>query len=213
MMRRVPAGAASLLLVLLVAVPATALAPKPVEVRVGILLENPAAYASPGVPAITVQGELVGDFGIRDDGTVWTQLNDDGYADTPLLEGGRLFGFNRGIGVHIPEALWPGFDSAGGYRVQGPVVRLSGEWRFRDPERGGESYLEVTAVEVLSGPVRLDEGVHWLPLGIGLGLLATAGAVLLAARLGRGRGDSEEPVGVVSSRSGRSHRDVDRRRR
>jgi hypothetical protein len=213
MMRRGTVCAASLLLALLVAGPAAALAPKPVEVRVGILLENPVSYASPGVPEITVQGELVGDFGIRDDGTVWTQLNDDGYADSPLLAGGELIGFNRGIGVHIPGSLWPGFDSAGGYRVRGPIVRLAGEWRFHDPGRGGESYLEVTALEVVSGPARFQEGVRWRPLGIGLGLLAAAGAILLGARLGRGRGDSEAPVEAVSVKSGRRRPAVDRRRR
>jgi hypothetical protein len=213
MMRRSAVLAVPLLLALLVGAPATARAPKPVEVRVGILLENPAAYASPGVSAITVQGELVGDFGMRDDGTVWTQLNDDGYADAPLLAGGQLSGFNRGIGVHIPGAVWPGFEAAGGYRVRGPVVRLSGEWRFRDPGRGGESYLEVTALEVVSGPLRLQEGIHWSPLGIGLGLLAAAGAVLVAARLGRGRGDSETPVPAVSLRPGGRHRELDRRGR
>ena len=62
----------------------------------------------------------------------------------PCSPAAGLAGANLGIGVRFPAELWPGFDSPGGYRVRGPVVELTGIWRYHDPERGGESYLDVT---------------------------------------------------------------------
>jgi hypothetical protein len=153
------------------------------EVTVAVLLADPEAYTA--MPVV-VRGELVGDFGERDDGTVWTQLNGDPYAEAPLLAGGSLAGPNQGIGVRFPAEVWPGFDRPGGYRVRGPVVELTGNWRFRDPERGGESYLDVTGVVLLAEPMVLEDGVRWLPLGLGLGFLGAAAAVTLAVRRRKG---------------------------
>jgi hypothetical protein len=157
-------------------------APGPVEVTVADLLGDPGAYAVPQVALVVVEGELVGDFGRRDDGTVWTQLNGDAYAGAPLLGGGSLAGYNQGIGVRIPAAVWPGLDRPGGYRVRGPVVALTGVWRFHDPARGGESYLDVTALELLQAPLALEEGVRWVPLALGAGLLGAGLALGLATR-------------------------------
>jgi hypothetical protein len=147
------------------------------EVSVADLLADPGAYS-----AVVVRGELVGDFGERGDGTVWTQLNDDAYVQAPIPGGGSSAGVNVGIGVRIPAELWPGFDRPGGYRVRGPVVELQGTWRYHDPDRGGESYLDVTGLELLEPPRALEEGVDWLPLGLGAGLLALAGVVSLLTR-------------------------------
>jgi len=149
------------------------------EVTVADLLADPEAYPTMGV---VVRGELVGDFGRRDDGTVWTQLNGDAYAEAPLLAGGSLAGANLGIGVRIPVELWPGFDEPGGYRVRGPVVELRGMWRYHDPDRGGESYLDVTGLELIEPLLPLAEGVDWVPLGLGAGFLALALAVGLRTR-------------------------------
>lgn len=150
---------------------------EPMHVSVDALLSDPEAYT-----AVVVRGELVGDFGERSDGTVWTQLNDDPYVETPIPGGGSPAGSNVGIGVRIPAELWPGFDRPGGYRVRGPVVELQGTWRYHDPDRGGESYLDVTALRLLEEPRDLEEGVDWLPLGLGTGLLALAGVVALLVR-------------------------------
>lgn len=147
------------------------------EVTVAALLADPEAYTR-----VVVRGELVGDFGVRDDGTVWTQLNDDPYVAAPIPGGGSRAGANVGIGVRIPPGLWPGFDQPGGYRARGPLVELQGTWRYHDPDRGGESYVDVTALELLEEPMPLEEGVDWLPLGLGAGLLAAAGGVALLAR-------------------------------
>ncbi len=189
MARRLAVAAAALLaLCLLGAVPAAAdggAIPFHVdEVTVADLLADPAAYT---VLPVVVRGELVGDFGERDDGTVWAQLNGDPYAEAPLLSGGSLAGPNQGIGVRFPLEIWPGFDRPGGYRVRGPVVELTGNWRYHDPERGGESYLDVTGVVLLAEPLALEgEGVRWLPLGLGLGFGGAAAAVALALRRRRG---------------------------
>lgn len=149
------------------------------EVGVADLLADPEAHTTLGV---VVRGELVGDFGVRADGTVWTQLNDDPYATAPLLAGGSLAGANQGIGVRIPAELWPGLERPGGYRVRGPLVELRGRWRYHDPGRGGESYLEVTSLVLLEPPRELEEGVGWLPLGLGAGLLGLALTVGLRTR-------------------------------
>ena len=148
-----------------------------VPVSVADLLADPESYA-----VVVVRGELVGDFGERGDGTVWTQLNDDAYVEDPIPGGGSLAGANVGIGVRIPADLWPGFDRPGGYRARGPVVELRGTWRYHDPDRGGESYLDVTGLRLLEEPRGLEEGVDWLPLGLGAGLLALAGGVALLTR-------------------------------
>ena len=181
MARRLVVAAALLLLALLgTAAAATAQEPAPAGpgvTTVAEILADPAAFAG---REVVVRGELVGDFGKRRDGTVWAQLNGDAYAEKPLLSGGSLAGANLGIGVRFPAGLWPGFDQPGGYRARGPVVELTGEWRYHDAERGGESYLQVSGVVLLQEPLALEEGVRWLPLGVGLGLFGAA-AVLGAA--------------------------------
>jgi hypothetical protein len=166
--------------VLLTAAPAGAgSAPYRPRVAMADLLADPESYSG---QTVAVRGELVGDFGERADGTVWTQLNGDPYAEAPLRSGGGLAGSNLGIGVRFPQEVWPGFDSPGGYRVRGPVVEVTGVWRFHDPDRGGETYLDATDVVLLSAPAALEEGVRWLPLALGLGFLGSAGVVALAAR-------------------------------
>lgn len=149
------------------------------RVTVADLLADPEAYTT---AEVEVWGELVGDFGRRDDGTVWTQLNGDAYAESPLLGDGSLAGANLGIGVRIPAGLFPDLDRPGGYRVRGPLVVLQGMWRYHDPDRGGESYLDVTGLELLETSLALEEGVRWIPLGLGAGFLALAGLVALRTR-------------------------------
>ena len=149
-----------------------------VEVDVAVLLVDPAPLDG---AEVTVEGELIGDF-MRRDEWVWVQLNGDPYATAPLGEGGELAGSNLGIALRIPLAV---FDAAtftpGGYGVRGPVVRVTGEWRYHDEERGGESYLAVTSVEVLERERRFDAP---LPVGVllmGLGLIAMSGLVQVAS--------------------------------
>ena len=121
---------------------------------------------------ITVEGELVGDYGFRNDGTMWTQLNDDSYARQALVDGGPRTGSNVAIGIRMPQTLATDLDPAGGYRLEGPLVLATGVWRYHDPDRGGESYLDVIGLEVVEGGRQLEEGPDWLVLFGGLAILA-----------------------------------------
>jgi hypothetical protein len=154
------------------------------DVSIADVLADGVAYDG---AEITVRGELVGDYGRRGD-EVWVQVNDDSYADQPLLLGGPLTGSNVGLAARIPAGLFgsAGFEDAGGYRHRGPVARLTGTWRFHDADRTGESYLDVTAVEVVAHEQPLEEGPMWIPLGIGVCLLAGAAGLRLR-RSGVGR--------------------------
>ena len=148
--------------------------------RVVDIIDDSAAYAGP----IVVEGELIGDYGQRSDGTIWTQLNDDIYVDDPTVLGGSG-GSNIGIGVRVPAALLDEIPDPGGYRVRGPVVRLVGEWKHHDPDRGGESYLEVTELTLLSPPFKLQE--RWAPIPGALGI----GLVIVSITMARIRRNSD----------------------
>ncbi len=182
MMRRLLFVVFCVALLLGVALPAGA---QEVVVTVEDLLESPEQYTVPGVPEVVVHGELVGDFGRRADGIVWAQLNGDAYAAVPLLAGGDLAGSNLGIGVRIPADLWPELADvaqAGGYRLRGPLVRLTGAWRYHDPARGDESYLDVTGIEVYSNPVLLVDEADWPPFVLGVLFLCAAVMIALSTR-------------------------------
>ncbi len=173
MLRRVLVVLALIAVVFVVTAPARAQD----AVNVADLLADPARYVE-----VTVIGELIGDYGERRDGQVWTQVNGDDYVTAPLLEDGVLAGANAGIGARIPGELVAGLDPPGGYRQRGPLVRLTGEWRYHDARRGGESYLQVRALTVLEPGRSLDEGVSWPAFGAGVALLGIAGAVGLRRR-------------------------------
>ena len=126
---------------------------------------------------VTVEGELVGDIGERQDGTVWAQLNDDSYARFPIRETGTHGEGNTGIGVRIDGSLGHDFTHVGGYRWRGPIVRATGIWHYHDANRGGESYLEVTALEVLEEPRLLGEDLNWPEWVIGGVLMMVAGGL------------------------------------
>ena len=153
----------------LFAIPAVAMADE--EVTVGELVDFSQELA--GTDAV-VEGELVGDYGFRDDGWMWTQLNGDSYAHEPIREGGSPAGANTGIGVRMPTDLVEHLDPPGGYRNRGPVVRLTGVWKYHDPERQGESYLEVSSLVVIESGRGLDEQADWRLVGVGALLLAVA---------------------------------------
>ncbi|MFQ5554653.1 MAG: hypothetical protein ACE5GC_04685 [Acidimicrobiia bacterium] len=123
---------------------------------------------------VTVEGELIGDYGVRSDGSVWVQLNDDAYAGAPLVEGGDLEGSNVGIGLHVPADVMVELERPGGYRRLGPQVTATGTWMHHDPVRGGESYLEVTSLVVVDPGRGLDEDGEPCAYVLGTGLFAAA---------------------------------------
>lgn len=141
------------------------------DVDVDELLADGAAYEG---QSISVVGELVGDYGYRRDGSTWSQLNGDSYATAPLLEGGALQGSNAGIGVRAPAGLIEDLDPPGGYHQRGPLVRVSGIWKYHDDQRGGESYLDVVSLEVLEAGRPLDETADPAVVTTGLLFLLTA---------------------------------------
>lgn len=123
---------------------------------------------------VTVVGELVGDFGVRTDGTVWAQLNDDSYVDRPLRETGTHDQGNTGIGIRFGAGLGFELEEPGGYRLRGPIVAATGIWHHHDPDRGGESYLEVTSFELVEPARALEDPAFWPLWILGLGLLLAA---------------------------------------
>jgi len=149
----------------------------PTPVPVTDLLADPTGFSG----TITVVGELIGDYGFRNDGSMWTQLNDDSYATAPLLDGGELTGGNVGVAVRIPQTLVEGLDPPGGYRIRGPIVQVTGTWRYHDPDRLGETYVDVGSLQVIEPGRVLSESPHPLALGAGLVL------ILVALLLRRGR--------------------------
>lgn len=149
------------------------------EVSVPEILELGAELAG---DEVTVEGELVGDYGFRDDSSMWTQLNGDAYVDRPLREGGSPVGANVGIAVRMPAELAEALDPPGGYRNRGPVVRVTGIWKYHDSTRPGESYLEVQSLTVTEPGRQLDEEVNWTAVTFGAVLLASAGVVALLTR-------------------------------
>lgn len=140
-------------------------------VSVSDLLANGEAYNN---TPITVEGELVGDYGFRRDGFMWTQLNDDSYAREALVNGGPRTGANTGIGVRMPSSLGEDLDPVGGYRLEGPLVQLGGIWRYHDPERGGETYLDAADLVVIEGGRRLQEGPDWSVFALGVVLIGSS---------------------------------------
>jgi hypothetical protein len=117
---------------------------------------------------VTIEGEIIGDYSIRGD-EVWVQVNDDAYVDDPLVETGRLAGGNIGMGVRMPtEVFSTEWGAPGGYHTRGPVVRVTGTFRYLDPATGGDTFVDATSV-VLVEPARPLE-----PPPAEMGLLAAA---------------------------------------
>jgi hypothetical protein len=160
-----------LVMALMLLLPGTALAQDGELVPASDLLEEGALFDN---VEITVEGELVGDYGFRDDGFMWTQLNDDSYARDALVDGGPRAGANVGIGVRMPSILGERLPPVGGYRLEGPLVQLTGVWRYHDPDRGGETYLDVSELFIVDEGRRLEEGPDWVVFALGVLLLAAS---------------------------------------
>jgi hypothetical protein len=158
-------------------IPASASAAE--EVSVHEILELGAELAG---EEVIVEGELIGDYGFREDGSMWTQLNGDAYVDQPLRSGGSPVGANAGIALTMPAELAAALDPPGGYRNRGPVVRVKGIWKYHDSTRPGESYLEVQSLTVTEPGRQLDEQVNWTVVIFGVLVLAGAGVVALLTR-------------------------------
>jgi len=150
-----------------------------VGLTVSELLESSSELAG---KEVTLEGELIGDFGFRGDGWMWTQLNDDSYVSTPIREGGVPVGGNTGVGIRMPISLGVDLDPPGRYLTRGPIVRVTGIWKYHDEERQGESYLEVESLAVIEPGRQLDEGPNWFVIVLGVSLVGVA-AVFWVTRI------------------------------
>lgn len=144
------------------------------EVTVSDLIENGRDFDG---EEVVVSGELVGDYGFRSDGWMWTQLNSDVYSSNPLRESGSPEGGNVGIGVRMPTDMASGLDSPGGYRQRGPLVTMTGIWKYHDEARQGESYFEAQALIVVKDGRVLTQDPNWLTILLGAGLVLVSTAV------------------------------------
>lgn len=158
------------LAVSLLAVWLPVVSPAATEVGVSELIEAGAEWQG---EEVTVEGELVGDYGFRRDGWMWTQLNGDAYVAEPIAEGGVPVGGNSGIGIRMPVELAEGLGPPGRYGRRGPVIQTTGIWKWHDPDRQGESYLEVRSYRVLDPSRRMGEPPDWRVIGIGALLVAS----------------------------------------
>jgi len=138
------------------------------------LLEDGEKFAG---QEVTVVGELVGDYGFRSDGSMWTQLNSDSYAIRPIVEGGPLRGSNVGIGIRMPAEFASDLDPAGRYRLVGPVVSVTGIWRYHDAKRQGETFLDVASFTLQAPGRDLAEHPDWVVYGVALVSALIAGVV------------------------------------
>lgn len=144
--------------------------------EVSEVLADPEEYAG---RELSITGELVGDYSRRSEG-VWVQVNDDPFVTKPIVAGGDPSTTSTGLGALVATDL---FDSVveglpGRYGRSGPVVQFEGVFRYHDPGRGGESYLEVEGAS-LAHPARDHPRPGpdaWLWVGIGLLLAAGVGA-------------------------------------
>lgn len=163
----------AVLALVLLAVPVPVAAQEGPRVTVSELLARAAEITG----RVVVEGELIGDYGLRGNGYMWTQLNGDSYAYEPLLEGGALTGGNVGVAVRIPEEFVDKLGGPGGYRVRGPLVRVTGQWEYHDPDRNGESYIDVLSIDVLNpgGPLS-EQPNYWVLVA---GLVLVVGSVFL----------------------------------
>lgn len=154
-----------------------------ISVEVSDLDDRPGDFAG---ETVEIEGEIVGDYGIRDD-VVWFQVNDDPYVTAPLGETGELHGSNVGIGVLLPRSLFDeSWGSPGSHKTRGPIVRITGIFRYNDPATGGETFVDARAVDLIEHPRPLPTaGFNVLAAMSGVGLAAVGILALAAARFRR----------------------------
>ena len=136
-------------------------------------LRSPRRCGSVRRAEVTVEGELVGDYGFRGDGFMWTQLNDDSYARAADRRRRSAPGGNVGIGVRMPVDTLGRWNSTqpAGTGLRDRWCSSPGSGRYHDPDRGGESYLEVASLVVIEHGRRLQEGPDWAVFSLGIGLI------------------------------------------
>lgn len=119
-------------------------------------------------------GEAIGELMVRGE-HAWLHINDDAYADRIVEQGGRLAGFNSGLGVWAPAHLARRVRTFGGYRRQGDRVRIEGAFNAACDEHGGDADIHAVSVEVLARGRAIPHELHRgkIVAVVGLGVLVT----------------------------------------
>jgi len=152
--------------------------PAPAQVSTTALDASPIIWDD---QIVRVKGEIVGDYGRRP-AVVWVQVNDGPYIDDPLVETGTLHGSNTGVGVRIPNDLFDdSWGAPGGYRTRGPVIEVTGVFRYADDETGGDTFIDAHDIQLIepSRPLAVPAPDWQL---VGVSLVAIAGGVALWGR-------------------------------
>lgn len=104
--------------------------PQPLQVSSNQLYDCPQAYDG---QRVVYRGEVVGALLHRDEG-VWTQLNDDVYAELlgPLPAHRDYRGGNAGVGVLLPPEVAADVSFIGGPQTRGDVLEVSGTFHRID---------------------------------------------------------------------------------
>jgi hypothetical protein len=127
---------------------------------------------------VSVTGEIIGDYSIRDD-VVWFQLNDDPYASTPLGESQTLQGGNVGIGVRILRSDWSSaWGPPGRYGQRGPIVEVTGIFRHNSPGDQGETFIDGSEIRLVEAARPIENQPASVGRAVVGGLLAAAGLTL-----------------------------------
>lgn len=105
--------------------------PRAVRVSSNDLYDCPQAFDG---QRVVYRGEVVGALLARDGG-VWSQLNDDVYAELlgPLPAHRDFRGGNAGVGVLLPPEVAGLVTAVGGPRTRGDVLEVRGTFRRVDP--------------------------------------------------------------------------------
>jgi hypothetical protein len=75
----------------------------------------------------------------------------------------------------MPASLARDLDPPGRYRLVGPVVAVTGVWKYHDPERQGESYLDVSSIAIQAPGRDLSEHPNWAIYGAAFAFITIAG--------------------------------------
>jgi hypothetical protein len=62
---------------------------------------------------------------------------------------------------------------------------VTGIWKYHDPERQGESYLDVLGLVPVEGDLPLSDRISWVAVAIGVVLLLGSGVLTVVYRRAR----------------------------
>jgi hypothetical protein len=147
----------------------------PVRVSSNNLFDCPQAYDD---RQVIYRGEVVGALLDRDAG-VWTQLNDDVYAELlgPLPAHRDYRGGNAGVGVLLPHGAADLITFIGGPQTRGDVLEVRGIFRRVD-QTGEVAVIHADAAELKvhgepfpDPPLNDRRWAAWLAMTVAVGLV------------------------------------------